>query len=169
MKINIEEKFNKFNKYMLNTKIFKIPLLNKIYTTFMNKEVILYLIFGVLTTLINFICFFILSEYIFTSLNQNTNISLSNLIAFIIAVLFAFITNKLIVFGSNDKNTKKTIKELLSFICARIFTFLISTGGILLTVNILFIHKYISKIIFNIIEIVLNYLFSKLLIFRKKA
>lgn len=168
MKEKLEHKFNKFNEYILNTKLFKIKVLNKIYKTLINKEIILYLIFGVLTTIINFICFYVLSEFLFIKLEKNINITISNTIAFIIAVIFAFITNKLIVFKSTEKDNKKTLKQFIHFMCARIFTFLISTCGILLSVNILFIQKYISKIVFNIIEIILNYIFSKIIIFKRR-
>ncbi len=159
----------KIEEKLLSTKLFQIPLINKLYEKFVNKEVILYLVFGVLTTIINIFIFWICSDYIFKNISDiNTNIALSNTIAFILAVLFAFVTNKNIVFEAKTESKKELFYQISSFFLARIFTFIIDTFGILLFVNILFINKILSKIIFNIVVIVLNYLLSKLLVFKKK-
>ena len=159
---------DKINKRLLNLKFFRIPIINKIYLKIMNREIVLYLIFGVITTLINILIFWLFTNYIFTFIsNESLNISLSNIVAFIMALIFAFITNKNIVFTSKTESKKELIYEIFSFTLARIITFAIDTLGILLFVNILYINKLISKIIFNIIVIILNYVFSKLFVFKK--
>ena len=159
---------DKINEKILKLKFFQVPIINKIYLKIMNKEIILYLIFGVLTTLINILIFWLFTEYIFSFIsNNNLNISLSNIVAFTIALIFAFVTNKNIVFKAKSQNKKELIHQISSFTLARITTFVIDTLGILLFVNILHIHKIISKIIFNIIVIILNYVFSKIFVFKK--
>ena len=80
------------------------------------KEVVLYLIFGVATTLVNWIVYLIFNNLIFNHLfSENTAMTASNAVAWFLAVLFAFITNKLIVFKSKEKTAKVLIPELLSF------------------------------------------------------
>ncbi len=159
---------DKINEKLLKLKFFQIPIINKIYLKIMNKEIILYLIFGVITTLINLLTFWIFTNYILINIeNQNLNISLANIIAFVVALIFAFITNKNIVFNSKTNNKKELYKEIFSFTFARIITFLIDTFGILLFVNVFHINKIISKVIFNIVVIILNYIFSKLFVFKK--
>ena len=81
-------------------------------------------------------------------------------------VLFAFFTNKYYVF--EDKNKESTIIQLTNFTISRIFTFAFEMIGILLFVNLLHIDKLLSKVIFSFIVVILNYIFSKLFIFKKK-
>jgi len=142
--------------------------IKKIYNFCTNKEVILYLVFGVLTTVISICTFYIFTTHIFSGINEDLNISLSNIISFILAVSFAFITNKTVVFNSKTDSKKDFLKEIVSFFMARIFTLLIDTFGILLFVKVLCIHKMIAKIFFNIVIIILNYILSKLIIFKNK-
>ena len=73
------------------------------------KEVINYLIFGVLTTLVNFVVYILLARFI------HVNETISNAIAWIISVLFAYITNKIYVFNSKEKERKKIIKKITAF------------------------------------------------------
>ena len=132
----------------------------------LNKEILLYLFFGVLTTLVNILSFWICSDLIFTNIpNEDINITISNVIAFILSVLFAFFTNKYYVF--EDKDSGNILSQLSNFTLSRIFTFSVEMIGILLFVNLLHIDKMISKIFFSFIVVILNYIFSKLLIFKK--
>lgn len=124
------------------------------------REVLSYLLFGGLTTLVNIVSFFILRQF-------NVAIYISNVIAWILSVLFAFITNKLFVFESKGKNKKENAKELISFFGFRILSLGIDMGAMYLLLDVLSIGELISKILSNIIVIVLNYIFSKLFIFRK--
>lgn len=125
-----------------------------------NKEIIKYLIFGILTTLVNILCFYILDKL-------NVDIYINNTISWIVSVIFAFITNKLYVFESKSLDIKTIFKEGTSFLGARIFSYFVDMGTIYLLYDGLRINKLISKIVSNIIVIIINYVFSKF-IFKKK-
>ena len=125
-----------------------------------NKELIKYLIFGILTTLVNILCFYILDKL-------NIDIYINNTISWIVSVIFAFITNKLYVFESKSLDIKTIFKEGTSFLGARIFSYFVDMGTIYLLFDGLKINKLISKIVSNIIVIIINYIFSKF-IFKKK-
>ena len=124
------------------------------------KEVLLYLLFGGLTTIVN-----ILTFYIFRKLN--VELYISNIIAWIISVLFAFITNKLFVFESKNKTKTENIKEITSFFGFRLLSLVFDMGSMFLLINILKINDLLSKIFANILVVILNYIFSKLFIFKK--
>ena len=125
-----------------------------------NKEIIKYLIFGILTTLVNILCFYILDKL-------NIDIYINNTISWIVSVIFAFITNKLYVFESKSLDIKIIFKEGTSFLGARIFSYFVDMGTIYLLFDGLRINKLISKVVSNIIVIIINYIFSKF-IFKKK-
>ena len=125
-----------------------------------NKEIIKYLIFGILTTLVNILCFYILDKL-------NIDIYINNTISWIVSVIFAFITNKLYVFESKSLDIKIIFKEGTSFLGARIFSYFVDMGTIYLLFDGLKINKLISKVVSNIIVIIINYIFSKF-IFKKK-
>ncbi len=133
--------------------------MNKIKVLYIKyKEVINYLIFGVLTTLINIISFDIL-------VHLSIDWKISNIIAWIISVLFAYITNKLYVFESKKQNI---IKELFSFISFRLLSLVFDLVGMYIFIEILHVDNLISKVIMNVVVVILNYLFSKLFIFKKE-
>lgn len=119
------------------------------------KETILYLIFGTLTVIVNMMLFALFDLLGFSLL-------LSNSLAFVLAVLFAYYTNTKFVFA-----VAFTKANFLQFFGMRIMTILIDNGGMLLLVQI-GAHKYISKVIVNAVIIILNYIFSKFYIFKKK-
>ncbi len=125
------------------------------------REVLLYLVFGGLTTLINIISFYILRKF-------KIQMYISNVIAWIISVLFAFFTNKIFVFESRNKSTKDNIKEAISFFSFRILSLVFDIAFMYVMVQLLVVNEMISKVISNILVIILNYLFSKLFIFKKK-
>lgn len=133
-----------------------IEKLLQIYYTY--KEPILYLIFGGLTTLVNIITYFVC--YNIASLSN----VISTIIAWILSVIFAFITNKIYVFESKSKSI---IVELTSFFLCRLGTGILDLGIMYFTVDILKWHALLMKIISNVIVIILNYIFSKLIIFKK--
>lgn len=124
------------------------------------KEIVLYIIFGILTTIINILVYTHLTEQI------SINYLLSNFIAWTISVLFAFITNKIFVFKSKT-GLKNTFKEAFYFILARIASLFIDMILIYIFIDILFFNNFISKIISNFIVVVSNYIFSKVFIFKK--
>lgn len=137
--------------------------MNKLKTLFIKyKEIINYLIFGVLTTVINILVY----DFFFYVIHLE-NIP-SNVIAWVVSVLFAFITNKLFVFNSYKKGLS-LIVEMISFFGCRLSTGLIDTGLMYLFIDVLKTgHNTIIKIIVNVIVIVLNYVLSKIIIFRRK-
>lgn len=126
----------------------------------MKKEIINYLIFGLLTTLLNFTLFNILTRI-------NIEYKMANLITLIIVKIVSYICNKKYVFKCKCKNKKELFKETLRFILTRFITFLIDYFGLILLVEIIVLPKMISKIIVIGIVIILNYIFGKLIVFRK--
>lgn len=123
------------------------------------KGVILYLIFGVMTTGINVISYHIAYE------NLHIDNVPSTLIAWVIAVLFAFITNKLFVFESKKKD-KEALREAVSFIMCRIGTGVIEVGMMWIFVDLLKFNGTVMKLFTNVIIIVINYIASKFLVFK---
>lgn len=122
------------------------------------REILLYVFFGVLTTLINIIVFFVMRDFL------NSSIVISNTIAWLLSVLFAFVTNKKWVFES--KNNQR-LKEMVHFYLARIATLLIETIVLYILIDLMLINDTISKVFSNIIVIVLNYVFSKMFVFKR--
>ncbi len=127
------------------------------------KELINYLIFGVLTTIVSLSTYYLL---VYTILDPSKPIELqiANIISWITCVTFAYITNRIYVFESKSKNI---LKEATKFYSSRLFSLLIDMGLMLLLVSILSINDKISKLIVQIVIIVLNYILSKLLVFKK--
>lgn len=129
-------------------------LIKKILT----KEVILYIIFGICTTIVNLGSFYIMNSL----LHWEENIS--NLIAILLAVLFAYITNKDLVFHSNAKGIKNRIIQFIKFMIGRAFTMIVEfVGGILLFQ--LPIPNIITKALLTVIVIILNFFISKFFAF----
>ncbi len=126
------------------------------------KEIIMYGIMGVLTTIVNIIVFAICEKII------GINALVSNVIAWIVSVIFAYITNKLFVFESKSFKKEILIKEIISFTSARIFSLLLEEVIIYVMIDIMNINSLIVKVFSNIVVIVVNYILSKLVIFKKK-
>lgn len=127
----------------------------------LKKEVILYIIFGVITTLVNLVSFYIMN----TVLKWNENVS--NFIAIIVAVLVAYLTNKDLVFHSEAKTIKEKLIEFWKFVLGRAATMLIEFGGGFLLFK-LPIPNIITKLVLTVIVIILNFFISKFFAFKKK-
>lgn len=126
------------------------------------KETFWYLVFGGLTTLLNIAVFYFLRL-------GNVDKTIANLIAWIAGVLFAFVTNKLFVFNSREWTVRKFAWEFLTFVGARLFSGAFDMVFLHLFTGWLFnFNEMVIKIISNIIVIIMNYVFSKLIVFRKK-
>ena len=123
------------------------------------KEVFSYLIFGVLTTVVNIVVYYVFNTWL------QVNYLVSNAIAWIASVLFAYITNRKYVFES--KNTSM-INELVKFIGARLSTGIMDMILMWLLVDILSMNSMVSKIVVNVLVIVLNYVLSKVFVFKKE-
>lgn len=126
------------------------------------KQTILYLVFGVLSTIVN------IATYAFCTRYLNIEFLISNWIAWIAAVLFAYITNKFFVFKSKEINIKFLIKELSSFVSCRIVSGVIEMILMYIMISIMSLNDFIVKIITNVVVVVLNFIFSKLIIFKNK-
>lgn len=126
------------------------------------KELIIYIIVGIITTLVNFTVYYV-STRIF-----NLSPYISNIIAWMIAVTFAFITNKLVVFKSMNKNTQTILKEGISFISMRLISLGFDMATMYIIISIMHWNDLIGKIISQVIVVILNYIFSKLYIFKPK-
>lgn len=125
-------------------------------------DILSYLFFGVLTTVVNYIIY--LPCYNLLGLSA----AVSNGIAWIIAVAFAYLTNKPFVFKSNDWSAKTVIPELTKFVGCRFGSGAAETVILLLTVDILGWNGNLWKLFTQVLVVVLNYVGSKLLVFRKK-
>ena len=129
----------------------------------LGREAFMYLVFGVLTTIVNFIIYYIFNIILSFSAGFSTTIASA------IAILFAYITNKIWVFESKTSNKKELFSEFLKFISARIFTYFVDLILLVIFVDKLHFNSIIMKIIVSIIVIVLNYIASKLVIFKNKS
>lgn len=125
-------------------------------------EVLIYLVFGVLTTVVNYVIY--LPVYNILGLSA----ALSNAIAWVGAVAFAYLTNKPFVFKSNDWSVKTVIPELTRFLGCRVASGVAETVILLVTVDMLHWNGNLLKLLTSVLVVVLNYVASKLLVFRKK-
>ena len=127
-----------------------------------NYDVLSYLFFGVLTTVVNYVIY--LPCYNLLGLSA----AVSNLIAWVVAVAFAYLTNKPFVFRSHDWSAKTVIPELTKFVSCRVASGAAESVILLLTVDILHWNGNVWKLVTSVLVVVLNYIGSKLLVFRKK-
>lgn len=132
-----------------------------------NRETVSYVVFGVLTTVVNIVVYQLC--YTALPLGDVARNAASNTIAFILALIFAYVVNKLFVFQSRTHGLRELLWEAGKFAGARILSFAVDMAGMLLLVNVLHVHSGLSKIAMNIIVMIMNYLFSKWFIFKDKA
>ena len=134
-------------------------MFNKLFDLYKKyKEIINYLIFGGLTTLISIVTYAIFAKVF------HIDYLISNVLSWIIAVLFAYITNKIFVFESKSK---KNIKEITSFFFFRVVSLIMEMVILYIFVDMLHIDDLVTKIIAQVIVIVSNYVFSKVFVFKK--
>lgn len=130
----------------------------------LNKETISYLIFGVLTTVINIVVFYIADKQLSLFIDSKVSVLTSNIIAWVVAVAFAFITNKLFVFESKDMSFNILLKEIIAFVIARLLS--LAFDELFMFVAIFFMPGLIAKIISNVFVVIINYVLSKFFIFK---
>ena len=135
--------------------------IKQLINNFLTKEVILYIAFGVVTTIVNLISFYVMTEI----LHWNEN--LSNFIAISLAILVAYITNKDMVFHSKATTIKEKMTEFIKFILGRAFTMILEFGGGFVFFK-LPIPNIISKALLTVIVIILNFFISKFFTFNSK-
>lgn len=127
------------------------------------KEVINYLFFGGCSTLVNLVSFGICFSLF------KINDLWSQVIAWVVAVIFAYVTNKLFVFEAKANTKKDFIKEITSFMVGRVFTLVLcDIATYAFMTRVLHINEYITKIVTQVLVVVLNYAISKLIVFKKK-
>lgn len=129
------------------------------------EEVIRYLIIGVLTTIVSLLTYYVLTFTIFNS-NNTLELQITNIISWIISVTFAYFTNRKYVFKLKEK---KSIKEVIKFYLSRLATLFIDMLLMQIFVIRLKLNDKIIKLIVQFIVIVLNYIFSKFLVFKSKV
>ena len=143
----------------------------------LNRETVLYIIFGVATTVVNYIVFHLLYNVLW---NQSRSL-VANAAAFAAAVIFAFVVNKLFVFESRSWNADTLKREIPSFLAARIGSFGIEEAGLFLAEKVLKLGGVIAitigtavldwitviKVALAFVVVALNYVFCKLIVFKK--
>ncbi len=142
-----------------------INKLSELYKKY--KEIILYLIFGVLTTIVSLGSKYILL-FVLLDAKDPIQLQISIILSWMIAVIFAYVTNRIFVFNSKNENK---IKEFISFIIARISTLLLEMLIMWFFVTFLKLNSDLYVFIFTIISqvavVIANYVLSKLFIFKK--
>lgn len=126
-------------------------------------DIISYLFFGVLTTLVNYIVYFPCYNWL------RLSASVSNVIAWVFAVIFAYVTNKPFVFQSHDWSLKVVGPELVKFVGIRIGSGTLETLIIWVFADGLAFNGNWVKVFTSVLVVILNYVGSKLLVFRKKS
>lgn len=125
-------------------------------------DILTYLVFGVLTTVVNYAIY--LPIFNFCGMSA----AVSNMIAWVGAVIFAFLTNKPFVFHSHDWSAKTTLTELIKFVSCRVASGVLETVILFLAVDLMAWNGNIWKLVTQVLVIVINYVGSKLLVFRNK-
>ena len=131
-----------------------------LYTRY--RDVIPYLFFGVCTTLVN------MAAYWLAAYPLGRSMTASTVVAWVLAVLFAYVTNRRWVFRSSARTASEIMREMLSFFSCRLATGLLDLGCMFLFADVLGWNDILIKALDNVLVVVLNYVASKLLIFRKR-
>lgn len=139
----------------MKTRLF---ILTKLFT----KETISYLIFGVLTTVVDAVTFYLCNNIL------KLEYIISTIMAWILAIFFAYFTNKIWVFKSKENNIYMIWKEILSFFFSRLVSLIFTLLWMVVTVELLKFNEFISKILANFFVVIMNYFFSKLFIFKDR-
>lgn len=143
-------------------RIMSLPILKRFYPFYYkNKQILLYLFFGGLTTLISIAVFYLLN----VTLEVNEHIS--NLVSWIAAVLFAFLTNRVMVFEAKTDSAGAFLYQMLKFYMGRVATLLVEEIIIFIFITKMGLYSLAVKLFAQILVIILNYIISKSLIFRK--
>ncbi len=158
-------------------KLIKNEKLSSFLKKIISREMFDYVLFGVLTTVVNLVSF-----NIFEKLLGQKYALISNVIAWVIAVIFAFVTNKFLVFHSKSMDSKTLVKEFTAFTGARLFSLGVEELGLVIAQFLFHADEksfhlasftlsgmMITKIILAVVVVIINYIFSKLFIFKNKG
>ncbi len=144
-------------------KIMTLPLLNKFEGFYKkNKSVLLYLFFGALTTFVSILSFVLAGTIL------KFNVHVANTISWILAVTFAFFTNRKWVFDGKTHSKSQFFKQAGNFYAGRLFTYFVEELILIVFVNFLKLNQDIVKIVAQFVILTLNYIISKFIVFRKK-
>lgn len=145
------------------------PKLEKLCLTIWNNtELVSYLFAGVATTLVNYVVYFIVTRPFGSLIAPEVLTVVGTCVAWLGAVLFGYVVNKIFVFRTKSESVAALMKEMMSFIAMRLVSFGMELVLMYLTVDVLGMNDLAMKLIINILVIIANYAFSKLVIFRKK-
>ncbi len=125
------------------------------------RNMVAYVIAGIAATALNFFLFWVFIDL----LHWETN--LSNTLSVIITIFFAYFCNKIFVFRTHTSGLMTFLREITTFFASRFVTMLIEIGGVFFFCTVLHFEPLIVKIALNVVVIVLNYVFSKFIVFRK--
>ena len=134
--------------------------LKKIFTE--HQDILVYLVFGVLTTVVNYLVYLPLLNI------AGLSAAICNILAWVAAVAFAYLTNKPFVFRSYDWSMQTVLPELTKFVSCRLTSGILETVIILVTVDIMRWDGNLWKLITSVLVVILNYIFSKFFVFKKK-
>lgn len=134
-----------------------MAFIDKLKKQLFNQEFVIYVVFGVLTTLVNIVSFFLM--------RQVSSLFVSNTVAWILSIIFAYITNKIWVFKAKNWSVSIILKEFSSFVTFRLLSFLIDMLLMFLLIY-LSIGEGWAKLVTQIVVVLLNYIFSKVFIFK---
>lgn len=138
-----------------------------------NKDTLLYLFFGGLTTLVNVVASLFFMDFLFRFVlpvaDDGLRATVSNVLSIILAILFAYVTNKIWVFRSKTHGGAELFFEFVRFVGGRLSTMAIEVGGVVLLYNILHWPFLAAKLLTQIIVVIGNYFISKFLVFRGRG
>lgn len=140
-------------------KICRLPVIGRLFAF----EALVYIFFGALTTLVNWLTYLAFKQL----LQQST--ALANAVAWVVAVIFAYIVNKQYVFKSHQGSLAALVREFLLFILARIMSFGFDQAFMIITVDRLGFPDSLAKILSNIFVLIMNFFASKIIIFKGKG
>lgn len=140
----------------------------KRFPKIVNRETVGYVAFGALTTVVNIVSYLPLYKLLLiTGFGAAAANIISNTAAWILSVLFAFVTNKRFVFRSKTESAGAAAREFALFVGARAASYVVDMGGMLLLVNLLGMQNAVAKIFTNVLVVIINYFFSKRVIFNR--
>jgi len=128
-----------------------------------HREILSYVFWGVMTTAVNYVSYLLLTE------GLRIHYLAGTVIAWVLSVLFAYFVNKLFVFQSRDWAWRVALRELWQMVASRLFSLGLETGILWLFVAQLSCNETVVKLAANVVVVIVNYVLSKFIIFRKKA
>lgn len=142
--------------------LFRIPIVRKFKPFYeKHKDIVLYIFFGGLTTVVSFVTFWFFVDVV------NLHELIANTFSWIFAVAFAFFTNRIWVFNSPTKTVKDFLIQMVLFYGGRLLSFAVEMGIIYIFITLLGYNDLVVKLSATIIVLILNYIISKVIVFRK--